>query len=493
MLTHNSILDKKQNRIIYSIGASILLIVCIAVCLNRYELALIPSALGVLFLCFYKPEFYALILCFLVPLSVFVEDIGGGFGVSLPTEPMIWLLFLYYIFYLLMNGKINIQFIKTPLVLAIFLNFGWMFITVIASSMPFVSLKYFLARSWFMVIFFLFLFKIFKNPLFIIRYLTYMIYGSCIVVCYTLVKHYGEDFSRGWGYMIMKPFFSDHTIYAAYIAFFIPVSIMFVLRGNFFNLSVFHRIVFAFISLILILGIIFSYTRAAWVSLIAAILFYGLIKLKIKFQTILITILVVASGFFIYQDKILYNLEANKKGSADDLEAHAQSVSNITTDPSNLERMNRWNCAFSMFKERPIFGFGPGTYTFQYAPFQNSKDLTLISTNSGDLGNTHSEYFNALSEMGIFGLISWLAVFLSSLALGLKIVYQIKRPAWQRSLTTALLLGLITYYVHAFLNNYSDFDKIAAPLWGFMAIMVAISFYWPYNKENVEKLTNLIE
>ena len=126
-------------------------------------------------------------------------------------------------------------------------------------------------------------------------------------------------------------------------------------------------------------------------------------------------------------------------------------------------------------------------------PFQNSKDLTLISTNSGDLGNTHSEYFNALSEMGIFGLISWLAVFLSSLALGLKIVYQIKRPAWQRSLTTALLLGLITYYVHAFLNNYSDFDKIAAPLWGFMAIMVAISFYWPYNKENVEKLTNLIE
>ena len=180
----------------------------------------------------------------------------------------------------------------------------------------------------------------------------------------------------------------------------------------------------------------------------------------------MIVLAIITLVGFIKQDQLLYSLESNKQGSADDLESHAQSVSNITTDPSNLERVNRWHCAILMFKEKPITGFGPGTYTFQYAPFQRPEDLTLISTNSGDLGNTHSEYFNALSEMGLIGFLSWVGVFLLSISLGLSIIYDTNKLPWQKSLTTAVLLGLITYYVHALLNNYSDFDKIAAPLWG---------------------------
>ena len=185
----------------------------------------------------------------------------------------------------------------------------------------------------------------------------------------------------------------------------------------------------------------------------------------------------VALVAIVKQDKILYALEGNKQGSADDLESHAQSVSNITTDPSNLERLNRWQCAVLMFKSRPVFGYGPGTYTFQYAPFQRPESLTLISTNSGDLGNTHNEYLNALSEMGLIGGLSWLAVFLLSIYTGLHVVYDPDQLAWKKSLATATVLGLITYYVHAFLNNFSDFDKIAVPLWGFMAVLTALKFY----------------
>ena len=35
-----------------------------------------------------------------------------------------------------------------------------------------------------------------------------------------------------------------------------------------------------------------------------------------------------------------------------------------------------------------------------------------------------------------------------------------------------LLLGLITYYLHAFLNDFLDMDKIASLFWGFIAIIV---------------------
>ena len=43
---------------------------------------------------------------------------------------------------------------------------------------------------------------------------------------------------------------------------------------------------------------------------------------------------------------------------------------------SNLERINRWQSAFRLFKERPILGWGPGAYQFVYAPYQKAKEKT---------------------------------------------------------------------------------------------------------------------
>lgn len=467
----------KENRLILFVGLLGIALGIIGGALEMYELTLVPIALGFIFLCFYKPAFYVLLIVFMVPLSIFIDDVGGGLGLSIPTEPMLWLVFVLFSYKLIIESRIDIEFLKMPLVAFILANLIWMAITVTTSTMFLVSAKYFLARCWFVGVFFFFLLRMFRDPNYIRRYLSYMLYGTFLVVTYTLVKHSAEGFSRGWGYAIMKPFFGDHTIYSAYISFFVPVAVMFALRGNWFKFNAWHRVFFGFIALVLIVGIIFSYTRASWISLLAALAFYQLIKFKIKFKHIIAALLLIGIIGYINQDQILYSLESNKQGSADDLESHAESVSNITTDPSNLERVNRWHCAILMFREKPVFGFGPGTYTFQYAPFQRPEDLTLISTNSGDLGNTHSEYFNALSEMGLMGFMTWLGVFLASIYTGLQVIYDPQKRNWQKSLATAVLLGLITYYVHAFLNNFSDFDKIAAPLWGFMAVLVALRYY----------------
>ena len=53
------------------------------------------------------------------------------------------------------------------------------------------------------------------------------------------------------------------------------------------------------------------------------------------------------------------------KDSSDNLLKHITSISNISTDASNMERINRWKCALKMFVEKPVFGWGPGTYQFQ--------------------------------------------------------------------------------------------------------------------------------
>jgi len=38
----------------------------------------------------------------------------------------------------------------------------------------------------------------------------------------------------------------------------------------------------------------------------------------------------------------------------------------------------------------------------------------------------------------------------------------------------SLFLGLVTYFVHGFVNDFLDSDKAGVPFWGFVAILVSI-------------------
>jgi O-antigen ligase len=190
----------------------------------------------------------------------------------------------------------------------------------------------------------------------------------------------------------------------------------------------------------------------------------------------MLALVAVSTYGIINQDKLLYSLEANKQGSSDELEGHVKSVSNITTDPSNLERINRWKCAARMVSERPVFGFGPGTFVFQYGPFQQSSEMTIISTNTGDLGDAHSEYFSAMSETGFPGMTLWVGITLLTMATAFRVIYRTEDR--KVKITTLMsLLGLVTYHTHAFLNNYSQYDKIAVPLWTFTAVIVVLDLH----------------
>ena len=144
-----------------------------------------------------------------------------------------------------------------------------------------------------------------------------------------------------------------------------------------------------------------------------------------------------------------------------------------SSDASNLERLNRWNAALALFSERPVVGWGPGTYQFVYAPFQRSKDRTIISTNNADGGNAHSEYLGPLAEQGVLGLIGVLGLLGFCLHWGFRL-QRILTDREDRILAMGVFLGLMTYFVHGVLNNYLDTDKARALFWGFFAVMLAL-------------------
>src|SRR5690606_31199117 len=115
--------------------------------------------------------------------------------------------------------------------------------------------------------------------------------------------------------------------------------------------------------------------------------------------------------------------------------------------------------------------WGPGTYMFQYAPFQASEDRTIISTNFGVQGNAHSEYLGPLSEQGIFGMTLMLALVLVTTVRAFRL-YRRMPPGTDRAIMTAAFLGLVTYYLHGALNNFLDTDKASVPFWAFTAMIV---------------------
>ena len=170
----------------------------------------------------------------------------------------------------------------------------------------------------------------------------------------------------------------------------------------------------------------------------------AILLFRVRLWIIGLMLVSVGVGYFAFEEQIMMKLEQNRQDSSDDLAEHVNSISNVATDASNLERINRWSAALRMFEEKPLMGFGPGTYKFKYAPYQHSSQLTIISTNFGNLGNAHSEYFGPLAEMGVFGLLTLLAIILVAIYKFITLYHRLKNRELKVILMGAFLgLSLI--------------------------------------------------
>lgn len=280
----------------------------------------------------------------------------------------------------------------------------------------------------------------------------------------------------------MSPFYNDHTAYGVILALFIPVMIGLSIDKF---VSGKQRLFAALAVVVLFIALYLSFSRAAWVSVGFAFGVLLLVLLKIKFRWIAFSVIGLLAIFFTFKFEILDRLDKNKQDASSNFVEHVQSISNISSDASNLERINRWQAALRMYEERPVFGWGPGTYQFEYAPFQRSKEKTIISTNLGDMGNAHSEYIGPLAESGFLGMLGVILIMISVIYTGLK-VYKNASDMQTRLLALSATLGLITYYVHGTLNNFLNTDKASVPFWGFVAIIVALDLYYSSPEKEIK-------
>jgi len=440
---------------------------------DQYTLLALPVGLLVILIAIYRFHWLFWMVVFFVPLSVPLKEFTSGLDVNmfLPTEPILAGMMVVFLLRLAVDGGYSGAVMRHPVTRIILLQVTWIVITAILSTMPVVSFKYLLSRLWFLSVFFFIAVEFFKNPQNIRRFLwMFMIPLAGIVVVITL-KHASLGlFDQKASSFAADPFFNDHTLYGAILSMFIPVAAGYVIKSPF---KVWMKAVSFIVLAILLTGLLFSYSRAAWVSIVAGLGAYLIILFKVPGKTVLLGFAILGALFLMFGKSVLMKMEGNDQDSSNNLGQHIQSISNISTDASNLERLNRWSCAIRMFEEKPVFGFGPGTYMFQYAPYQKASQRTIISTNAGDGGNAHSEYLGPLSEQGLFGGLFMLALVVASIVIGVRAYHKHTDPEL-KMIAVTVLIGLITYFLHVTMNNFLDTDKASAGVWGFLAILVAL-------------------
>lgn len=425
-----------------------------------HALALIPFAALVVFWALYHLDSLLLAVVAITPLSVALKESDFNVSLSLPAEVMLAGLTLFAFIRFLHQGRLPWPILNQALTQVILLQLAWMAFTILFSEMPLVSFKAVLSRVWFIIPMYFMLGTAMEKPW--VRKLIFPFYAFSlgIAAIWTLSVHSQYGFSKETSTWVMFPFYKEHTMYGMALAFVYPWSIWALWRKQ----TLVWRFIHLGLFLLLTVALVFSYTRAAWLSLVAAGAVYLIFAWRISGRQLLLIALVSASSLWLTQDQWMRIFTKNDTVSSDNFGEHIQSASNISTDASNLERLNRWASALRMWQDRPHVGWGLNTYQFQYAPFQNSSQLTFISTNGGVMGNAHSEYIGPLAELGWPGLV-WVVLLIAMIFRTGVGAYRRLAPGTDRSLVLVALLGQVTYWVHGLLNNFLDLDKGAVLVW----------------------------
>ncbi len=445
--------------------------VCGALYLNAPWVLAVPGVLAVLWLAAvdFRKIFYLMLGC--IPLSV-EQALPGGFATDLPSEQLMWLLTLVGGAWFLRNwNRVDARFILHPVTLALLAHLIWITVTVVTSQDVYISFKYLLAKGWYLIVFyflaghFLNREKDFKNLLW------WFFVPLFFAVITVVVRHAARGFSFEEVGFVMGPFFRNHVMYACLLAIFLP----FVWYGTYWyrRWSWQWMLLVAGI-LVLLVGINFAYTRAAYVALIAAIGIYWAMRYRMVKAALAGTALVM-SLFIVYvgtQDNWLQFRPDFERAVSHKRFDRLLDATTKLEDISTMERVYRWVAASYMIREHPLAGFGPATFYSFYKNYTVSSFKTYVSDNPERSG-IHNYYLMVTVEQGLPGLVIFLLLCVVVMLKGEQIYHRTRERGRRRVLVAAYLCFTLTLLL-MLMNDFVETDKIGSLFLMSIAILVNI-------------------
>ena len=440
----------------------------------RYQmnfLAIMPFGVIIAYLCVvdFRKVFFFLLFC--LPFSMEVE-LPGGFATDLPTEPLVLILMGVSILYFLKNiPTIKGNFFRHPLTFFLGIHFLWIFICIFTSADTFVSTKFFLAKFWYIVVYFFLSGLILRGENALRTMIWCIAVPIAITTLYVLVRHAGYGFAFDKINASVGPFYRNHVNYAATLSLFTPF--VWYLKSAYQRFSVRWNILWG-ILIIIILGITFAYTRAAYLALIAAILAYWIIH----FRLIKLVLLAALIGSVMFASNLLNdNKYLEYAPNFEKTIAHKEFDNLVAAtakgeDVSVMERFYRWIAGVYMLKERAVFGFGPGNFHGFYKAYTVRSFETYVSDNPEKSG-IHSYYLMLGVEQGVPGIIFFVAI-LFYFFYRLEIVYHRETNPTIAGFLMGAYMCVIVIVLLLIINDLIETDKVGSFFFICLAILINI-------------------
>ncbi len=180
---------------------------------------------------------------------------------------------------------------------------------------------------------------------------------------------------------------------------------------------------------VILLSILGTFARSAWLGLTAMILL-GVWILNRRYFWRAVAVFVFLGGMLLLV-----------------VPDFRMRVVSIFQPAENSVRLNLWRTGWAMWKMHPVWGIGPGRFNELFPLFKvpGVYDAT---------GHTHNDYLNMAVNSGIVGLVSWLALWMAWFWYTIRALLLFPLAAIDRKWLYGSILGVAAILIAAFFQCY---------------------------------------
>jgi len=246
---------------------------------------------------------------------------------------------------------------------------------------------------------------------------------------------------------------------AAFFTYYLPV---------FLSLALFQRKIWArglllALSGVLILTVLFCYSRGAYMGLLASLLFMGAIKAR----KLLVILLLIALSY-----KIWLPSSVEERVEMTSQRLFQENERGIVSSPASFEsrfekstatRLRIWKGALRMLADHPVLGVGFlafGQFITQYAPINRPMDA-------------HNMYLRVACELGLPGLLVFLCLWGIPFYMAWGLYRQTQEP-FSKALALGLMASLVSIIVVNVFGSRFFREELVGLYWILVGIIVRL-------------------
>lgn len=437
---------------------------------NQPIVVLVPFVALLFYAGWFQVNIVFILLLLSLPFS-FEYNFTPSLGTDIPDEGLMLLVsVLFFGYWLYKPESICKNVWQHPLLLLLLVHIAWIVIASTGSTHPLLSLKFILAKGWYLGAFVLAALIAFRDKQ-TIRLAAIILAASILLIAaIALVRHSITGFSFADVNKSVAPFFRNHVNYSSMLVCLIPLFFSFYSLNK--KKSVRPWVVIAIV--VLLAALFFSYARGAWLALILGVLSYWLVHKKIFFASFVVTVFIAIFSLFWLKnnDRYLYYAHDFKTTIYhEDFKQHLVATYQLK-DVSTAERFYRWVAGVRMIKDNSFTGYGPGTFYENYKPYGVPAFKTWVSDNK-EHSTVHNYFLLTAIEQGIPGLTFFLVLLGAMFYYSQRLYHRITDAFYKTAaVTIAVMLVMITTV--NFLSDLIETDKVGSLFFLCLSVLVMI-------------------